>query len=126
MTITSLTCAFFALALLIFVIGRIKGNPNMSSNLLLALVFGIVVGLGIKSMTTKHTNDCQVKATTDMAYTPIHALPATYSVYVQTTYMCVGQVYMPISDIVLPPTPIICNDYPVFIRGVGTILLDSS
>lgn len=38
-----------ALVLLIVAIGRVQGSPKVAANLLIALAFGVVVGLGINS-----------------------------------------------------------------------------
>ena len=56
MTTTTFTIMLIAFILLIVIISRIEGSPKMCANLLFALAFGVVVGIGIKSMKSSCTH----------------------------------------------------------------------
>jgi len=77
MTTTSFIFMLIALILLIIAIGRIQGSPKIGVNLLIALAFGVVVGLGInnkKDSCKSFKNDTKIEKVSHVSYVPIQVL----------------------------------------------------
>lgn len=81
MTTTSFIFMLVALILLIIAIGRVQGSPKIGANLLIALAFGVVVGLGIQSKKdscTSSKKDTKIEKVSNVNHLmPIQALPIT-------------------------------------------------
>lgn len=77
MTTTSFICMLVALVLLIIAIGRVQGSPKVAANLLIALAFGVVVGLGINSkndIRKSSENDTKIEKISNVNQLPIQAM----------------------------------------------------
>lgn len=79
MSTTSFIFMLVALVLLIIAIGRVQGSPKTSVNLLFALAFGVVVGLGIQSKNNSCTlskKDTKIEKVSLIKESPMQALQA--------------------------------------------------
>lgn len=77
MTTTAFISMLVALILLIIAIGRVQGSPKTTANLLFALAFGVVVGLGIsskKDSCKSSTNNTKIEMTSNLNQIPMQSL----------------------------------------------------
>lgn len=95
---TSFILLIIALILLIIAIGRIQGSPKIGANLFIALIFGVIVGLGIQSKKdscTSSKKDTKIEKVSNInQLTPIQALPIFgVTPLIVTANKSVGQAY---------------------------------
>lgn len=95
---TSFILLIIALILLIIAIGRIQGSPKIGANLFIALIFGVIVGLGIQSKKdscTSSKKDTKIEKVSNVnQLTPIQALPIFgVTPLIVTANKSVGQAY---------------------------------
>lgn len=95
---TSFILLIIALILLIIAIGRIQGSPKIGANLFIALIFGVIVGLGIQSKKdscTSSKKDTKIEKVSNVNHLmPIQALTIFgVTPLIVTANKSVGQAY---------------------------------
>lgn len=127
---TSFILLIIALILLIIAIGRIQGSPKIGANLFIALIFGVIVGLGIQSKKdscTSSKKDTKIEKVSNInQLTPIQALTIFgVTPLIVTANKSVGQAYnwfnLDIKD-----NPQIINDFISLTTRASPFYEDSS
>lgn len=127
---TSFILLIIALILLIIAIGRIQGSPKIGANLFIALIFGVIVGLGIQSKKdscTSSKKDTKIEKVSNInQLTPIQALPIFgVTPLIVTANKSVGQAYNWF-NLDIKENPQIINDFISLTTRASPFYEDSS
>lgn len=127
---TSFILLIIALILLIIAIGRIQGSPKIGANLFIALIFGVIVGLGIQSKKdscTSSKKDTKIEKVSNInQLMPIQALTIFgVTPLIVTANKSVGQAYNWF-NLDIKENPQIINDFISLITRASPSYEDSS
>lgn len=127
---TSFILLIIALILLIIAIGRIQGSPKIGANLFIALIFGVIVGLGIQSKKdscTSSKKDTKIEKVSNInQLTPIQALTIFgVTPLIVTANKSVGQAYNWF-NLDIKENPQIINDFISLTTRASPFYEDSS